>query len=119
MTDYFVTLADRAAFDPERATKSDLFRGAGLFVGLNCFEPGQAQRLHAHAGADKFYLVVSGKARITVGGTSRVVESGTIVWAPANVPHGIEEAIERTIVLTAIAPPPGRRDAEAPAHRTP
>ena len=117
MTDYFVTLAERAAFDPDRPAKSDLFSGAALFVGLNCFEPGQSQRLHAHAGADKFYLVVSGKARITVGATSRVAEAGTIVWAPADVPHGVDEAIDRTVLLTAIAPPPRRQDGGAPEPR--
>lgn len=106
MTDRFAVLAERATFDPHRASKTDLFSGSGLFVGLNCFEPGQSQRLHAHAGADKFYLVVSGKARITVGTDSRVVEAGTIIWAPADVPHGVDEALERTVLLAAIAPPP-------------
>ena len=117
MTDYFVTLAERAAFDGEAATKADLFAGASLFVGLNCFEPGQSQRLHAHAGADKFYLVISGKARITVGDASRIAEAGTLVWAPADVPHGVDEAIDRTVLLTAIAPPPRPRDAGSPAPR--
>ena len=119
MTDHFIALAERAAFDPDRAAKSDLFAGDGLFVGLNCFEPGQSQRLHAHAGADKFYLVVSGKARITVGEITRIAETGTIVWAPADVRHGVDEALERTVLLTAIAPPPPRRGGEAPErHRS-
>jgi quercetin dioxygenase-like cupin family protein len=106
MTERFAVLDQHVAFDAERASKTDLFSGTGLFVGLNCFEPGQSQRRHSHAGADKFYLVVSGKARITVGDDSRIVEAGTIVWAPADVPHGVDEAIERTVVLAAIAPPP-------------
>ena len=52
---YFRQIADAAAFSADQGTKADLFRGGRLFVGLNCFEPGQAQRLHMHAGADKFY----------------------------------------------------------------
>ena len=77
-----------------------------LFVGLNCFEPGQSQRVHMHAGADKFYLVVSGRARMTVGDETREVGPGTVVWAPADVPHGVAEALERTVMLVGIAPPP-------------
>jgi quercetin dioxygenase-like cupin family protein len=52
--------------------------------------------------------VVSGKARMTVGAETRVAESGTVVWAPADVPHGVDEALERTVMLVAIAPPPNR-----------
>lgn len=107
MSDHFRQIAGAAAFSADRATKADLFRGGHLFLGLNCFEPGQAQRLHAHAGADKFYLVVSGRARMTVGAETREAGPGTVVWAPADVPHGVAEALERTVLLVGIAPPPG------------
>ncbi|HEX5386239.1 MAG TPA: cupin domain-containing protein [Gemmatimonadales bacterium] len=102
----FIRAADRAVFSAARAAKADLARGERLFVGLNCFEPGQSQALHAHAGADKFYLVLTGKARITVGCETQLAEAGTLVWAPAGEPHGVDEAIERTVMLVAIAPPP-------------
>jgi quercetin dioxygenase-like cupin family protein len=107
MTQYFIRLDDVAEFSENKATKVDLFRGGQLFVGLNCFERGQSQRTHIHAGADKFYLVVSGRARMTVGGETREVEAGTMVWAPADLPHGVAEALERTVMLVGIAPPPG------------
>ena len=64
---YFFDPASGAGFRPDTFAKADLVRGAQLFLGLNCFEPGQRQAAHMHAGADKFYLVVSGKARMTVG----------------------------------------------------
>lgn len=88
--------------------KADLFAGQHLFVGLNCFEPGQSQKVHVHGGSDKFYLVVTGKARITVGAETREVGEGTVVWAPADMPHGVDEALERTVMLVALAPPPAR-----------
>jgi quercetin dioxygenase-like cupin family protein len=106
MSQYFREIGDAALFNPEKATKADLFAGRQLFVGLNCFEPGQTQRSHVHAGADKFYLLVSGRARMTVGEESREVTAGTLVWAPADVPHGVAEALERTVMLVGIAPPP-------------
>lgn len=105
----FIDPASAAAFRPGSFAKADLARGGRLFLGLNCFEPGQRQAAHTHAGADKFYLVVSGKARMTVGAESRIAEAGTLVWAPADVPHGVDEALERTVLLVGIAPPPERR----------
>jgi len=96
----------RAAFDPAKMAKIDCFRSARLSIGLNCFEPGQAQRVHAHQGADKFYLVVSGKARFVVGAASYEASAGDLILAPADVPHGVETAHERTVVLVGIAPAP-------------
>ncbi|HET6579470.1 MAG TPA: cupin domain-containing protein [Gemmatimonadales bacterium] len=106
MSEYFRQVADAAVFGPEAAGKADLFAGRHLFVGLNCFEPGQHQRVHTHGGADKFYLVVSGRARMTVGDETREAGPGTVIWAPAEVPHGVAEALERTVLLVGIAPPP-------------
>jgi quercetin dioxygenase-like cupin family protein len=106
---HFLDPAALAVFRPDTFTKADLARGAHLLLGLNCFEPGQRQAAHTHAGADKFYLVVSGKARMTVGAETRVAEPGMLVWAPADLPHGVDEALERTVLLVGIAPPPSRR----------
>lgn len=107
MSQFLKQVGDAVRFDPARATKADLFRGGQLFAGVNCFEPGQGQKVHAHPGADKFYLVVSGRARMIVGEERFEAAAGTVVWAPADLPHGVEEALERTVMLVAIAPPPG------------
>jgi quercetin dioxygenase-like cupin family protein len=109
MSDYFLQPSGAAQFDAAKATKADVAHGGQLFLGLNCFERGQSQPVHTHAGADKFYLLLSGKARMTVGSETRVADAGTLVWAPADVPHGVDEALERTVMLVGIAPPPGRK----------
>jgi quercetin dioxygenase-like cupin family protein len=106
MSHFFTAVDDVADFASDRPVKRDLFAGRQLFVGLNCFEPGQTQPVHVHAGADKFYLVVRGRARMTVGVETVEAGPGTVVWAPANVPHGVAEALERTVLLVGIAPPP-------------
>ncbi len=106
MSEYFRSVEQSAVFNNEKAAKADLWAGDQLFLGLNCFEPGQAQKVHAHAGADKFYYVCAGRARLTVGDETREVGTGAIVWAPAGVPHGVERALERTVLLVGIAPPP-------------
>jgi quercetin dioxygenase-like cupin family protein len=105
MPAYFKSIEAEVTFSRDKAAKADLFASGQLFVGLNCFEAGQSQKVHVHAGSDKFYLVVSGKARMTVGDDTREVGAGTVVWAPADLPHGVAEALERTVMLVAIAPP--------------
>lgn len=107
MSQFFRTVEATAGFRPDTPVKADLFSGRQLFVGLNCFEQGQSQPVHVHSGADKFYLVVSGRARMTVGVETQEAGPGTVVWAPAHVPHGVAEALERTVLLVGIAPPPG------------
>lgn len=102
MGTYFTTIAGRASFGAGKFTKADLARGEHLLAGLNCFEPGQSQPVHAHAGADKFYLVLEGKARFRVGEEEGDAGPGTLVWAPAGVPHGVLAAHERSVILVAM-----------------
>ena len=99
-------LASRAVFQLAKPTKIDCFRSPRLLLGLNCLEAGQTQPVHAHAGADKFYFVVSGNARFIVGDATTDAATGDLVVAPADVPHGVERAIERTLLLVGIAPAP-------------
>jgi quercetin dioxygenase-like cupin family protein len=103
MTSYFTQVSDHAAFAEARFTKADLAQGAHLFAGLNCFEPGQSQAVHAHEGVDKFYLVLEGKARMRVGAEETDAAAGTLVWAPAGVPHGVVEALERSVMLVGMS----------------
>jgi quercetin dioxygenase-like cupin family protein len=99
-------LPDRAVFRADKMAKVDCFRSERLLVGLNCFEPGQAQTVHAHAGADKFYVVLTGKANFVVGDRTVAAGPGDLVLAPAGVPHGVARAETRTVVLVAMAPAP-------------
>jgi quercetin dioxygenase-like cupin family protein len=41
-----------------------------------------------------------------VGEETRVAEAGQLVWAPAGVSHGVDEAVERTVMLVGMGPPP-------------
>ena len=106
MSASFSTPENAARFASARFEKVELARGDTLLLGLNCFEPGQAQHVHSHADADKFYLVLSGRASMRVGSERLDAEAGTLVWAPRGVPHGVERAAERTVMLIGMAPPP-------------
>lgn len=99
-------LEGRAVFRADKMTKVDCFRSERLLVGLNCFEPGQSQAVHTHAGADKFYVVLSGKANFVVGERTIAAGPGDLILAPAGLPHGVARADARTVVLVAISPAP-------------
>ena len=74
-------------------------------IGLNCLEPNQTQPVHAHAGADKFYFVLSGAGRFSVGDEEKTVEAGSVVIAPAGIAHGVTNTgAERLSLLIGIAP---------------
>jgi len=108
MPRYFFQPGGLASYRPDKFAKIDLATGSTLFLGLNCFEPGQSQQVHAHADADKFYLILSGNARMIVADEAHDAGAGTLVWAPLGVPHGVERAHERTVMLVGMAPPPRR-----------
>ena len=101
----FLNWRDFEGANPEKFFKTTLWQGDHVMVGLNCLEPGQVQTVHAHSGADKFYFVLSGQGRFTVGDEQRTVHSGGVVIAPADVAHGVSNnGTERLSILVAIAP---------------
>lgn len=103
--DLFLDWREHVGAQGEKFYKKTLWQGAHVMVGLNCLEPNQTQRTHAHEGADKFYFVLEGRGRFTVGDEEREVERGTLVVAPAGVNHGVTNTGNtRLSLLVAIAP---------------
>ena len=54
-------LQDLRLFSAEKMAKNSLFSTPRMYYDLYCLEPGQAQKVHSHAGSDKVYLVLDGK----------------------------------------------------------
>lgn len=101
------TLADHQRFDAAKMQKNALFTSPHMFFDLYCLEPGQAQKVHAHEGADKVYLVIAGTARVTVGEQEAELGPGQAVIARAGEPHGVRNASDaRLTCLVTMAPPP-------------
>jgi len=102
---HFLNWHDFQGVNLEKFFKATLWQGEHVMIGLNCLEPNQTQPIHAHAGADKFYLVLSGVGKFSVGEEERTVEQGTVVIAPAGVPHGVTNiGADRLSLLIGIAP---------------
>ena len=104
---HFINWQDHAGSQPEKFYKTTLWQGDHMMVGLNCLEPGQTQKIHAHDGAEKFYFVLEGSGKFTVGGEEQEAAAGSLVSAPAGVPHGVtNNRAVRLSLLVVIAPPP-------------
>ncbi|HIG10760.1 MAG: cupin domain-containing protein [bacterium] len=95
-------------FSSEKLRKSALFETPQMFCDTYCLEPGQEQRIHAHEGATKFYLVLEGQAAITIGEERRTLRSGGLAWAESGEVHGVSNiSREPCVLLVAMAPHPG------------
>jgi quercetin dioxygenase-like cupin family protein len=104
---YFLSWKDHTGSQAEKFYKTTLWSGEHVMVGLNCLEPGQTQKVHAHDGADKFYFVLEGSGRFTVGDEEREANAGSLVVAPSGIPHGVRNnGSGRLSLLVTIAPPP-------------
>jgi len=102
-------LDSRAAqtFSPEKLAKNNLFESEQMFCDLYCLEPGQSQKVHAHAGATKFYYVLEGECAFTLGDETRTLAAQGMAWSPPGEPHGVENTSDaRAILLVAMAPNP-------------
>ena len=103
--EYFLNWNDHVGSQAGKFYKTTLWQGEHVMVGLNCLEPQQSQSVHAHQGADKFYFVLAGSGRFTIGDVEREAATGELVIAPAGVPHGVTNSgTERLSLLVAIAP---------------
>jgi mannose-6-phosphate isomerase-like protein (cupin superfamily) len=102
---HFLDWREHAGAQAEKFYKTTLWQGEHVLVGLNCLEPNQTQSVHAHQGADKFYFVLEGSGRFTVGEVEQTASAGSLVVAPASVSHGVKNTgSERLSLLVAISP---------------
>ena len=98
---------EHAVFDAKKMGKATLFESPRLMLGLNCFEPGQEHKLHAHPGLDKVYQVLSGEGVFVLADREIPMRPGSMLVAPDGVAHGIRNtARERLVVLAILAPAP-------------
>ena len=101
------TLTSERRFSAEKMQKVNLFETERMFADIYCLEPGQQQKRHAHAGADKIYVVLEGVGRFHIGDEERDLGPDQIVLAPADVEHGVRnESASRLVLLVFMAPNP-------------
>lgn len=94
-----------ARFQADKMAKVDVVSSPRLICGLNCFEPGQTQKVHAHAGADKLYLVMEGSGEFTVGDERRTLSKGELLYVKENLPHGVTNTSPGKLVVAIVITP--------------
>jgi quercetin dioxygenase-like cupin family protein len=95
------------AFNDQKMHKVNLFETERMFCDVYCFEPGQEQKTHTHAGSDKIYYVLEGCGTFHIGGESQELPEQTIVMAPSEVEHGVVNTSNaRLVLLVYMAPKP-------------
>ena len=94
-------------FDADKMQKVGLFETSQMFCDVYCLEPGQAQKVHAHPGATKFYYGIEGEGTFTLGDATRTLGPGGLAWAAPDEPHGVEnQGDDQLVVLVSMAPNP-------------
>lgn len=94
-----------AEFSHEKMKKINLFQSERVLCDVYCLEAGQAQKIHAHNDSDKIYMVLSGQARVKVGGEEQTLVKDQIVIAPAGQEHGVTNpGPDRLSLLVFMAP---------------
>ena len=96
-------------FSADKMQKVNLFETERMFADIYCLEPGQEQKRHAHAGADKIYFVLEGTGRFQIGDDEGELGPDQIVLAPGGVEHGVRnESQARLVLLVFMAPNPNK-----------
>ena len=94
-----------AEFSGEKMRKINLFETKNFFCDVYCLEPGQEQKIHAHAVEDKIYYVLDGRGTFVVADETRELGERQIVMAPAGEPHGVKNSGDRRLTLLAFMAP--------------
>jgi quercetin dioxygenase-like cupin family protein len=103
----FKKLSEAMQFSTEKMKKNGVFETERFFCDVYCFEPGQEQQAHTHAGQDKVYCVLEGKGAFQVGAETRELGPGEIALAPAGQNHGVaNRSQQRLTVLVFVTPKP-------------
>ncbi len=93
--------AERAAND---GAYLQFLRERNMSAGLYALARGAVDPQRPH-GQDEVYLVVSGRASLTVGEETTQVARGSVVYVPAGVPHRFHHITEDLRVMVVFSPP--------------
>jgi mannose-6-phosphate isomerase-like protein (cupin superfamily) len=94
--------------DAERAANEGAYlrflRERNMSAGLYALKAGENDPQRPHE-QDEVYLVISGRASITVGEETTPVARGSVVYVPAGVPHRFHHITEDLRVVVVFSPP--------------
>jgi mannose-6-phosphate isomerase-like protein (cupin superfamily) len=86
----------------------EFLRVPALSIGLYVLPAGGADSQKPHA-EDEVYCVLSGRGMLQVGDEDREVRAGSVVLAPAKMPHRFHSITEELQILVFFAPAEGTK----------
>ena len=100
-----VNLGDIREFDKKDILKKVPFAADKLVFNTYFLEPRQLLLLHKHPTTDELFFIVEGRGQFTVGDNQIMVDSGSVVYGPANISHGLVNSSNKEIVMISVQSP--------------
>ena len=98
-------IREAARFSSEKMAKVNLFETERMFCDVYGIEPGQQQKVHAHQGADKIYVVLEGSGTFRIGSEEKELGPEMVVLAPSGVQHGVVNTGDTRLMLVVFMAP--------------
>jgi len=86
----------------------EFLRVPDLSAGIYVIDAGGTDPQSPHT-EDELYYVIAGRAIVSVGGETRPVVPGSLIFVEAGVPHRFHDIAERLGLLVAFGPAEGDR----------
>jgi mannose-6-phosphate isomerase-like protein (cupin superfamily) len=84
-----------------------------LSAGLYVLDAGATDPQSPHE-EDELYVVMEGRARVTVADETRPIQAGSLIFVGAGVPHRFHDITERLVLVVAFGPAEYSRRGGAP-----
>ncbi len=110
-----VSVTDLVEFSDKRRVRKKLIGESLLEAELVCYEPGQVTQEHFHTHQEELYYIVEGSGTVTIGGETRAITAGDLVFSPADTPHSIGAGDERMVMF--FVKGPGQAEARERSQR--
>jgi len=98
-----LNLADLVAYQSGQVVSRTLVQNKSVGITLFSFDKGEQISSHASTG-DAMLTVLTGKARVTIGGKEHIVNTGETIVMPNNVPHAVYAEEQFKMLLTVVFP---------------
>ena len=100
-----VSLKDIREFNAKELLKKVPLMTDKFVFNTYFLEPKQVLELHKHPATDELFYIVEGHGQFTVGNDQIVVDNGSVIYGPANVPHGLVNSGKDQIVMISVQSP--------------
>ena len=100
-----VNMDDIREFDKHDLLKKQPLTTDKFVFNTFFLKPRQVLKLHKHPATDELFYIIEGRGQFTVGDNQVMVDSGSAVYGPATVPHGMVNSGDKDLVMISVQAP--------------